>query len=140
MKDTLKDEVSKLLHQTTGLSISETLALLAKQFPGKVTFSSSFSFEDQVIAHDILSNHLPISIFTLDTGRLFTETYSVWNSTNEKYQTHIKAYFPNAEALQEFIEAKGPNSFYESVENRKGCCFIRKVEPLKGHWQETKYG
>jgi phosphoadenosine phosphosulfate reductase len=126
-----KNNVSELLHQTTGLTISEVLSLLTKQFPGKVTFSSSFSFEDQAIAHDILSNQLPISIFTLDTGRLFAETYSVWSATNEKYQTHIKAYYPNQDKLQEFVDVKGPNSFYESVENRKGCCFIRKVEPLK---------
>jgi phosphoadenosine phosphosulfate reductase len=131
MKHTLKDTIPNLLHQSTGLTIPETLALLAKQFPGQVTLSSSFSFEDQLISHDILSNHLPISIFTLDTGRLFAETYSVWSSTNEKYQTHIKAYYPNQDELQEFIEAKGPNSFYESVENRKACCHIRKVEPLK---------
>src|ERR1700745_1139279 len=131
MQHTLKDTTSKLLHQTTGLSIKDTLVLLAEQFPGKVTFSTSFSFEDQAIAHYILSDHLPISIFTLDTGRLFAETYSVWSSTNEKYQTNIKAYYPNQDALQEFIEAKGPNSFYESVENRKSCCGIRKVEPLK---------
>jgi len=131
MKHTLKDLTKKLLHQTTGLNVRDTLALLVEQFRGKVTFSTSFSFEDQAIAHDILSNHFPISIFTLDTGRLFAETYSVWSSTNEKYQTHIKAYYPNQDKLQEFIEAKGPNSFYESVENRKGCCYIRKVEPLK---------
>ena len=131
MEHTLKNNISELLHQSNGLSIADTLALLAKKFPGKVTFSTSFSFEDQVIAHDILENKLPISIFTLDTGRLFAETYSVWSATNEKYNTHIKAYYPNQDALQEFIEAKGPNSFYESVENRKSCCHIRKVEPLK---------
>ena len=62
---------------------------------------------------------------------MFAETYSVWNSTNEKYQTKIKAYYPQAIPLQDFIASKGPNSFYESVDNRKQCCFIRKVEPLK---------
>ncbi|UAY52978.1 phosphoadenylyl-sulfate reductase [Ferruginibacter albus] len=131
MTHTLKDFTSELLHQTTGLSVPDTLTLLTNKFPGKVTFSTSFSFEDQAIAHAILSQNLPVSIFTLDTGRMFAETYSVWNSTNEKYQTHIKGYYPNAEKLQEFIEAKGPNSFYESIENRKMCCGIRKVEPLK---------
>jgi phosphoadenosine phosphosulfate reductase len=127
----LKDKISQLLHQTDGLIIPQVLKLLAEQFPGKVTFSTSFSFEDQLIGHDILSNHLPISIFTLDTGRLFAETYSVWNTTNEKYGTKIKAYYPKEEALQEFVLQNGPNSFYESVENRKNCCHIRKVEPLK---------
>lgn len=117
--------------QINGLSVGEGLSLLASNFPGKVTFSTSFSFEDQVIAHHILHKRLPISIFTLDTGRLFAETYSVWSSTNERYQTQIKAYYPDHSLLEPFIEEKGPNSFYESVENRKTCCHIRKVEPLK---------
>jgi phosphoadenosine phosphosulfate reductase len=124
-------DLTQLVYQIGGLKVRESLELLANKFPGKVTFSSSFSFEDQLISHEILSTKIPISIFTLDTGRLFSETYSVWNSTNERYNTHIKAYYPQAEPLQNFVEEKGPNSFYESVENRKSCCFIRKVEPLK---------
>lgn len=123
--------IDKLLSQIGSHSVKDALALLALQFPGQVTFSTSFSMEDQVITHDIVSNNIPIHIFSLDTGRLFPETYSVWSSTNEKYATHIKAYYPNHELLETFVEAKGPNSFYESVDNRKECCFIRKVEPLK---------
>jgi phosphoadenosine phosphosulfate reductase len=130
MPDTLKDLIPELLTQIQGLENSQVLSLLSSQFPGQVTFSSSFSFEDQVITHDILSNFLDISIFTLDTGRLFAETYSVWNSTNERYNTRVKAYYPNHDAIEKFVDERGPNSFYESVENRKGCCFIRKVEPL----------
>ncbi len=87
--------------------------------------------EDQVIAHEILHNQLPVELFTLDTGRLFPETYSTWNSTNDRYHTQIKAYYPDYRNLEGFITTKGPNAFYESVENRKQCCFIRKVEPLK---------
>jgi phosphoadenosine phosphosulfate reductase len=126
-----KNIVPELLHQISGLSISAFTEILTRQFPGQVTFSSSFSYEDQVITHEILHNSLPVKIFTLDTGRLFAETYSVWSSTNEKYGAKIKAYYPQAEPLQQFIEANGPNAFYESVDNRKQCCFIRKVEPLK---------
>ena len=120
-----------LQQQLASLDVAGALALLAATFPGKTTFSSSFSFEDQVISHEILSNQLPISIFTLDTGRLFAETYAVWNSTNSRYHTHIKAYYPQTEALEAFVLATGPNAFYESVDNRKSCCGIRKVEPLK---------
>ncbi|WP_192821917.1 phosphoadenylyl-sulfate reductase [Rufibacter sp. LB8] len=123
--------VSLLIQETAGLPIDQTLALLAGRFPGAVTFSSSFSFEDQVISHQILENQLPISIFTLDTGRLFPETYSVWSKTNAAYHTRIKAYYPNHESLEEFVQATGPNSFYESTQNRKDCCHIRKVEPLR---------
>ncbi len=126
-----QETLTHLSHKINGLSIGSSLAVLATQFPGRVTFSSSFSFEDQVITHHILQNQLPIAIFTLDTGRLFTETYSVWNSTNLRYQTQIKAYYPDHSLLEPFIEKNGPNSFYESVENRKACCYIRKVEPLK---------
>jgi len=129
--NTLKDKLSGLTYQLGRLKPEEMLALLSEQFPGKVTFSTSFSFEDQVVTQQIVSQELPISIFTLDTGRLFPETYSVWNRTIERYHATIQAYYPNAQGLQEFVSAKGPNAFYESVENRKGCCFIRKVEPLK---------
>ena len=125
------ESLAQITYQINGLSIGAGLSLLSSKFPGKVTFSTSFSFEDQVIAHHILHNQLPISIFTLDTGRLFAETYSVWNSTLERYQAKIKAYYPDHSLLEPFVQEKGPNSFYESVENRKGCCYIRKVEPLK---------
>ena len=131
MTPELKNNISSLLYQSDGLNIGAFIKVLTDTYPSQVTFSSSFSYEDQVITHEILSNSLAVNIFTLDTGRQFAETYSVWNSTNEKYQTKIKAYYPQATALQEFVEVKGPNSFYESVDNRKQCCFIRKVEPLK---------
>ncbi len=131
MAQNLQTQIGQITIDLQGLSISAALKVLATRFPGQVTFSSSFSFEDQLIAHEILSNKLPISIFTLDTGRLFAETYSVWNSTNERYQAQIKAYYPDHSLLQPFIAEKGPNSFYESVDNRKRCCYIRKVEPLK---------
>jgi phosphoadenosine phosphosulfate reductase len=126
---------TQLLHSISGLidglSIGEALAALAARFPQQVTFSTSFSIEDQVIAHHILSAGLPVSIFTLDTGRLFPETYSVWSSTNEKYSARIQAYYPDRHLLERFLNEKGPNAFYESVANRKECCHIRKVEPLK---------
>jgi phosphoadenosine phosphosulfate reductase len=131
MKKNQQNNINTLLHYSSGLSIAEFLKLLVEQYPGGVTFSTSFSYEDQVITHEIRSNQLPIKIFTLDTGRLFAETYSVWSGTNALYNTNIKAYYPNQELLQDFVVAKGPNSFYESVDNRKQCCFIRKVEPLK---------
>ena len=131
MSQKLKDHISSLVQTANDVSIDEFLLDLIRQFPGAVIFSTSFSYEDQVITDKILSNHLPIEIFTLDTGRLFPETYSVWRATNEKYDTHIKAYYPDAFSLENFVSEKGPNSFYESIENRKECCLIRKVEPLK---------
>jgi len=131
MLNSLQNNVSEITELANELSIEEVISSLSKEFPGKVTFSSSFSFEDQLITHKILSNNLPVSIFTLDTGRLFEETYSVWSATNERYQTHIKAYYPDNTLLEPFVAEHGPNSFYESVEQRKACCYVRKVEPLK---------
>jgi phosphoadenosine phosphosulfate reductase len=119
-----------LLEKTKGLSIEETLAFLANEYKDKVVFSTSFGQEDQVITDFIGQNDLPITIFTLDTGRLFQETYDVFHKTLKKYKKEIKVYFPEASEVENLLNKKGPNSFYESVENRKECCFIRKVAPL----------
>lgn len=123
--------VSELQEKLAGNEISVQLQYLAERFPGKVVFSTSFGLEDQVITYLIAKNKLAVQLFTLDTGRLFTETYSTWSRTVEKYNLAIAAYYPDAVSLREFVTSKGPNSFYESVENRKACCHIRKVEPLK---------
>ncbi|MGQ7945500.1 phosphoadenylyl-sulfate reductase [Flavobacterium sp. WC2509] len=122
--------VQTLLDKTKDLSIDETLAFLANEYKGKVVFSTSFGQEDQVITALIAKNDLPITIFTLDTGRLFQETYDVFHKTLKKYKKHIEVYFPEAASVENLLKQKGPNSFYESVENRKECCFIRKVVPL----------
>lgn len=124
-------KTQNLLQGIKGLGIVESLKYIAEQFPGKVIFSTSFGWEDQVISHIIFKNDLPIKVFTLETGRLFPETYYVWNRTLEMYGKQIHAYYPNTQAVENMISAKGPSSFYESVENRKECCGIRKVEPLK---------
>lgn len=113
------------------LSIVEKLRAIANTYPGKVVFSTSFGWEDQVITHLIFANNIPIKVFTLDTGRLFAETYYVWNRTLEIYKQPIYAYYPQSDLLQDMVNQKGPNSFYDSVDNRKECCHIRKIEPLK---------
>jgi phosphoadenosine phosphosulfate reductase len=122
--------VQSLLEKTANFSIEETLAFLAAEYKDKVVFSTSFGQEDQVITAIIAKNNLPIHVFTLDTGRLFQETYDVFHRTVKKYKVDIKTYFPDAADVENLLNKKGPNSFYESVENRKECCFIRKVEPL----------
>jgi phosphoadenosine phosphosulfate reductase len=120
----------KLEPSFSDLSAEELIKKIASIFGDKAAFSSSLSWEDQVITHYIFSNNLPIRIFTLDTGRIFPETYNVLNRTRERYQKEIEVFFPNTEAVQELVTKKGASSFYESLENRKECCFIRKVEPL----------
>jgi phosphoadenosine phosphosulfate reductase len=124
-------EISQLKYELNGLDAVQQLQWLAEQFKGRIVFSTSFGWEDQVITHLIFSNNIPIKVFTLETGRLFPETYYVWNRTLEVYNQPIHAYFPQTNAVQDMVNAKGPNSFYESVENRKECCYIRKIEPLK---------
>ena len=103
----------------------------------RVALSSSLSWEDQVLTHAIYSQDLPIRVFTLDTGRLFPETYSVIESTRQRYQKELEVYFPDYQAVEQLVTQKGPNSFYESLENRKECCFIRKVEPLNRGLKEV---
>lgn len=127
----MSEVAENIKQQTAGLEPVEALSLLADIFPGKIIFSTSFGWEDQVITHMIFANNLPIKVFTLETGRLFPETYYVWNRTIEIYGQPIHAYYPKGELLEQMVSTKGPNSFYESVENRKECCGIRKIEPLK---------
>ncbi|ATL47906.1 phosphoadenylyl-sulfate reductase [Chitinophaga caeni] len=119
-------------------SIAETIARLTREFPGQVAFSSSFGQEDQVIADIIWKNNLPVRVFTLDTGRLFQETYDVMDLTRARYKQPFEVYFPRTEAVEQLVQEKGLNSFYDSVENRKECCFIRKVEPLNRALQGVK--
>lgn len=97
---------------------------------GPVVFSSSLGQEDQVITDAIYRASLPIGIFTIDTGRLFPESYELIEKTNARYKTQIQVYFPAAEEVEAFVAAKGINGFYESVDNRKQCCQVRKVQPL----------
>ena len=112
------------------LHVTDILQQIAEKYPTSAAFSTSLSEEDQVITHYIFANNLPIRVFTLDTGRLFPETYAVLASTLERYGKKIEVYFPKHEGVEKLITEKGPSSFYTSLENRKECCFIRKVEPL----------
>lgn len=120
-----------LIEEFEGNSPEDCLHELSLRFPGQVVFSTSFGLEDQFITHLIATNNIQIGIFTLDTGRLFPETYSTWEATVRKYKVPVNAYYPDDEALNSFVSQNGPNCFYDSVQHRKTCCSIRKVEPLK---------
>ncbi|WP_026956339.1 phosphoadenylyl-sulfate reductase [Algoriphagus vanfongensis] len=127
----LQKNMHELEQRLNGLSASEGLALMADLFPGKVVFSTSLGQEDQVITELIASHQLPIHIFSLDTGRLFPETLELLGRTESKYKTRIQVYYPERESVEKLVADNGINGFYNSVENRKSCCFVRKVEPLK---------
>jgi len=112
MVELLNLNITELQSQVASLSIANALQLLVQQFPGKVTFSTSFSYEDQVITDLIQKSAPDVSIFTLDTGRLFPETYSVWSRTNDRYNIHVTPFYPDTEAIQDFVASIGPNAFY----------------------------
>jgi len=119
--------------------IQENLKFLAENTTGKIVFSTSFGIEDQLITDAIFSQKLKtIEVFTLDTGRLFTETYATWNKTELQYGEKIKTYYPDTEELEGFVNINGINPFYESVDLRKQCCHIRKVVPLQRALKDVK--
>ena len=128
-----RDQQIKILNEKAkGLRADEIVRLAGETFPGRITFATSLGEEDQVIT-DIIARVAPgISVFTLDTGRLHQETYELLAKTQKKYpQIHLQIYFPDTKAVEDMVKGKGINLFYESVENRKLCCGIRKVEPLR---------
>ncbi|MFZ4263266.1 phosphoadenylyl-sulfate reductase [Sphingobacterium sp. HJSM2_6] len=125
------NQIEHIKNNLQGLDALAILAYINNHFGDKAIFSTSFGIEDQVITQMLGELQGNIKLFTLDTGRLFPETYYVWNRTLDKYKLPIQAYYPQAAAVEEMVSLKGPSSFYESVENRKECCFIRKIEPLK---------
>jgi phosphoadenosine phosphosulfate reductase len=110
--------------------VTEAIRLVTDWFPNEVVFSSSLGQEDQVLTDIIFKNDLPVKIFTIDTGRLFNETYELLDRTIARYEKPLHVYFPEATDVEKFVTDKGINSFYESIENRKECCHIRKVKPL----------
>jgi phosphoadenosine phosphosulfate reductase len=123
-------QTEELKNLINGLTVEDQLKKLVSLFQGKVIFTTSLGIEDQVITHKIFTNNIDIKIITLDTGRLFPQTYDVFSSTIIRYNKKINVYFPGYEAVEKMVTEKGPLSFYQSVENRKECCTIRKVIPL----------
>jgi len=96
-----------------------------------VTFANSLGAEDMVLT-DLIARYQPdIEMFSLDTGRLPQETYDLMQEVRQRYSVPLVIYFPDRVLIEEYVAQNGINGFYDSVESRKGCCYIRKVEPLK---------
>lgn len=108
----------------------EILADAVDTYGDKLVLASSLGAEDQVLTHLLLKVNPKARIFVLDTGRLHPETYDVIAETEKKYGMKYEIYTPQTQDLETLVRTKGINSFYDSIENRKECCFIRKVEPL----------
>jgi phosphoadenosine phosphosulfate reductase len=98
--------------------------------PGKVAFSTSFGAEGMALLHLMVSSGYRPRVFTIDTARNFQETYDVWHEAVERLGVEIECYNPYPADIRELLAGQGPNLFYESVENRKACCHVRKVRPL----------
>lgn len=131
-EETDKTDIAALLAETAVMSPEDLLAWTANRFGAKVAFATSLGAEDQVLT-DMLSRVAPgLAVFTLDTGRLPQETYDVLAATRERYGLSIEVLFPQASDIEKMMTEQGPNSFRESVENRKHCCLVRKVLPLRG--------
>ena len=118
------------INEVENCSLEEGLILTANIFPGQVVFSTSLGQEDQVITHAIAKAKAAVDIFTLDTGRLFNETYDLLEKTIARYNQPIRIYYRDAASIEQYVIQLGINEFYDSVANRKECCHIRKVEPL----------
>jgi phosphoadenosine phosphosulfate reductase len=114
----------------TGRAPGERLASLRAAVPGRIVFTTSFGIEDQAITHLIAGQDLDVDLVTLDTGRLFPETYKVWQETEERYGRRIRSVHPDAAALAALVADAGVNGFYFSKAARLDCCAVRKVEPL----------
>ena len=126
-----KEIVKQLNEDLKNKSTQEVVEFFFKNYKYSSALSSSLAAEDQVLTDIILKEYKEAKIFTLDTGRLHPETYDVMDATNLKYNIKLDVYFPNEKDVQELYKTQGVNGQYESIENRKTCCGIRKIEPLK---------
>ncbi len=129
MKNSAK--IEKLNHQFENYSANEIIQNVITNFKNEICFATSLGAEDQVITEMIASTGTNIDIFTLDTGRLFQETYDLYDKTTSRYKINIKILFPNNRDVEEMVNNYGANLFYKDIEKRILCCHVRKTEPLK---------
>jgi phosphoadenosine phosphosulfate reductase len=125
------DLAIRLTARFAGLDLFERLAAIAETATGRIVFTTSLGLEDQAIAHAIFTQDLPVDVVTLDTGRLFPETYEVWSETEQRYGRGIRALYPDHRALETLVTRQGIDGFRASIEARKACCGVRKVDPLQ---------
>jgi phosphoadenosine phosphosulfate reductase len=126
-----QDSIVQLNKQFAQAEPEEVLTWFFKEYGARVALSSSLGAEDQVLTHMVMGINPEARIFTLDTGRLFPETYDLIDRTNKRYKTKIEVFFPDYSKVEEMVNTRGINLFYESIDNRKLCCGIRKIEPLQ---------
>lgn len=124
------EEIEQLLDEFEGRSPEVLLTAFLTRYGKRIALASSMGLEDQVLTDMILKIDPKARIFTIDTGRLFPETYSLIDKTNMQYGVKIEVFFPEHQPVEEYVRMNGINAFYESIEKRKTCCRVRKIEPL----------
>lgn len=134
----MKELAQQLDKNFAGKQPEEILAYFLEEYKGHIALASSLGIEDQVLTAMICGICPTTKIFTLDTGRLFPETYSLIERTNLTYGIKIQLYFPDYHWVEAMVAEHGVNLFYESIEKRRMCCHIRKLEPLKRAFGELK--
>jgi phosphoadenosine phosphosulfate reductase len=132
----MKQRVEKLKAEFAGLAPKAILRRALEEFGGRIALSSSLGPEDQVLTDMLVGIDRRARIFTLDTGRLFPETYSLLDTTRLHYGIDIRVFFPRHDAVEEMTSTHGVNLFYDSIERRKRCCRTRKLEPLSRAFTE----
>ena len=127
-----KININDVLIKTIDEKSKNVISLIEKNIEkyNSVTFANSLGAEDMVLVDLIQKHKLNVEIFSIDTGRLPSETYNLIQKVEDKYQFKIKLYFPNQEKVENYVNINGINAFYNSLDLRKSCCAIRKVEPL----------
>lgn len=126
----MDEQIERYNSRLEGATPPEIIDFVNEEFNGHIAFATSLGAEDQVITEMIAAIDPGMKIFTLDTGRLFQETYDVLDITRKKYGLNIEVCFPDPVDVEEMVNSRGINLFYDSAENRKLCCFVRKTEPL----------
>ncbi len=126
-----KSLIEKWNNDLAGQSPEKVIEFFLNHFGDKIALSTSLGLEDQALTHMISGINRNANIFTLDTGRLFPETYDLIDRTARKYKVNIKVYFPDSTDIEKMVSEKGINLFYDSIENRKLCCKLRKLVPLQ---------
>lgn len=125
-----KADLDGLNKQLEGASAQEIIKFFVNYYKSKVTFGTSLGAEDQVIYYMLSQMETEIPVFTLDTGRVFPEVYDLISTSTKKYKLPIRTMFPDPKEVEVMVDEKGVNLFFDSVENRKQCCQVRKLNPL----------
>jgi phosphoadenosine phosphosulfate reductase len=124
-------DIDGLNGRLIGANPEDVLSWALEAFPGRVALASSFGAEDVALIDLLARTGKPYRVFLLDTGRLHEETYDLVDRVRSRYGVKVEVYSPRTELVEGLTTANGFGSFRLSVENRKECCFLRKVEPLR---------